>query len=273
MTITTISPDLRARTRRNGREGPGIGRLLRAEWTKLRTLRSTWITVLVTVGSSVALAHLNARTVAARWPAMDDVERAAVDPANTALVGVVLTTVFLGSLAARGIAVEYSTGMIDATFLASGTRKAVLAAKTLLVVLVAAAVALPTNLASYLIGVATLDAAGVAMPTSTGEAGAAIVAATGAVALFAGLGLGLGALTRRPAAGNIALAVLVLGGQILAAAVPSAVRPYLPSTALEASVSLQPRTGLLEPATALAVLGGYAALVLVAAGWAVRSDR
>lgn len=266
-------------THRRSGAGPAAGwpvslaRLLRAEWTKLRTLRSTWLTVVVTVGSSVGLAHLNARAVAARWPAMGATERAAVDPANTALVGVVLTTVLVGALAARSIAVEYSTGMIDVTFLAARARGAVLATKALLVTLVTATVALPANVLSYLVGVATLRSASVDAHVTAGGAAGAIAAGSAAVALFGLIGLGLGALTRRPAAANVALAVVVLGGQILAAAVPSGGRPYLPSTALEASVSVVPRPALLGSTTALAVLAGYAAVLLALAARAVRADR
>lgn len=258
-----------------GSRSLGLARLLRAEWTKLRTLRSTWITLLAAVGSSVGLAHLNAGAVAARSAeaGAGAAERAAVDPANTALVGVVLATVLLGALAARCIAIEYSTGMIDVTFMAARSRAAVLGTKAVLVALVATVVALPANALSYVVGVAALDSAGVDAHAPAGDAAGAIVSATGAVALFALIGLALGALTRRPAAANIALAVLVLGGQILAAAVPTAVRPYLPSAALEASVSLAPGPGRLGSEAALAVLGLYAVVLLAAAARALRADR
>lgn len=273
MTTTVTPPTARSATGRSTGWGLGLARLVRAEWTKLRTLRSTWVTVLVTIGSSVGLARLNAGAVAARVADGDAAERAVVDPANTALVGVVLATILVGALAARCVAVEYSTGMIDVTFMAAPTRWAVLMAKALLVALVAVTVALPANVASYLVGVATLGSAGVDVPVSPGDAAGAVLSAAGAVTLFALIGLALGALTRRLAAANIGLAVLVLGGQILAAAVPPTVRPYLPSSALEASVSLSRGSTMLAPATALAVLALYAAVLLAAAARAVRSDR
>lgn len=251
----------------------GLARLLRAEWTKLRTLRSTWITLLAAVGASVGLAHLNAGAVAARSAGAGAAEGTAVDPANTTLVGVVLATVLVGALAARCIAIEYSTGMIDVTFMAARSRAAVLGAKAVLMATVAAAVALPANALSYVVGVAALDSAGVDAHAPAGDAVGAVVSATGAVALFALIGLALGALTHRPAAANIALAVLVLGGQILAAAVPAAVRPYLPSAALEASVSLEPGADRLSSEAALAVLALYAVVLVAAAARALRTDR
>jgi len=270
---TTITSPARLPGAGPGSWPVGRARLLRAEWTKLRTLRSTWITLAVAAGSSVGLAHLNAGAVAARSAGAGAADRAAVDPANTALVGVVLATVLVGALAARCIAIEYATGMIDVTFMAAPSRAAVLEAKAVLVALMAVAVALPANGLSYVVGVAALRSAGVETSAPVGDAVGAILSAAGAVALFALIGLALGALTRRPAAANIALAVLVLGGQILAAAVPTAARPYLPSAALEASVSLSPGAARFGPAAALAVLALYAVVLLAAAARALRSDR
>lgn len=255
------------------RTGTSIGRLLLAEWTKLHTLRSTWITAMVTLAASVGLAYLNATTVADRWPNMTEGERGTVDPANTALVGVVLTTILVGTLAARCIAIEYSTGMIDLTFMTAPSRRAAMAAKALLVVIVTVTVAVPANVASYLTGVAVLDSAGIQLGVTTSEGAAAVLSGATAVTAFALIALALGAITRRLVAASITLAVLVLGGQILAAAVPAAMRPYLPSAALEASVSLHAAPGLLSPTAALTVLGLYAALLLTVAARTVRADR
>ena len=38
--------------------GGGFARLLRAEWTKLRSLRSTWICVALTIGLTTLMAYL-----------------------------------------------------------------------------------------------------------------------------------------------------------------------------------------------------------------------
>ena len=38
--------------------GAGFAQVLRAEWTKLRSLRSTWICVALTIGLTILLAYL-----------------------------------------------------------------------------------------------------------------------------------------------------------------------------------------------------------------------
>ena len=53
---------------------------LRAEWTKLRTLRSVWMTMAISVVASVSLAALAASSNARDWKDMTAEERLAFDP-------------------------------------------------------------------------------------------------------------------------------------------------------------------------------------------------
>src|SRR5438309_8969218 len=125
---------------------------LKAEWTKLRTLRSTWYTVGGAALISVALASLICVATVSQWDQMSAKQRAEFDPTSTALIGVLFAACILGSLAVRAITSEYTSGMIRVTFTAIPGRRGVLAAKAAILAVIAFPVALATNVASYFIG-------------------------------------------------------------------------------------------------------------------------
>ena len=57
----------------------------RAEWTKLRTLRSTWLTVGIGALASVAVAALVCVAQVSQWDSMSERQRLDFDPTSTAL--------------------------------------------------------------------------------------------------------------------------------------------------------------------------------------------
>ena len=88
MTTTTHTIDapfvLRpAPTARN----PAITRLLHSEWTKLRTLPSTWRTAIIAVALSVGLGALLCVAQAGEWATMTRSQRATFDPTACSLGG------------------------------------------------------------------------------------------------------------------------------------------------------------------------------------------
>jgi hypothetical protein len=86
-----------------------------------------------------------------------------------------------------------------------------------------------------------------------------------AVSLIAIIGVGLGGLIRHTAASTTALVLVIVGGVTVGQLLPAGLRQYVPGTALEAAVTVNHSAGLLRPGAAIAVLGVYAAIVLVAA--------
>jgi ABC-2 type transport system permease protein len=119
---------------------------LHAEWTKLRTLASTWGLLAGAVALTVTV---SAATVAATAVAPG------LDPAKLSLTGIQAGQAVVAILAVLVISNEYSTGMIRVTLTAMPRRQTVLAAKAALaggLVLVAGAVAvLASVLAARLI--------------------------------------------------------------------------------------------------------------------------
>jgi ABC-2 type transport system permease protein len=243
-----------------------IIRTLRAEWTKVRTLPSTWRTAVIAVTLSVGLGIILCVSQANQWASMTTQERLTFDPTACSLGGFFLVgAVLLGSLAVRTVTAEYPTGMIRSTFTAMPTRRLVLVAKAA----VTAAFVFPVALLAVIISFAAGQRvfAGKHLDVSIGHPGVlqALVFAALAVSLVAIIGVGLGGLIRHTAAATTALVLVIVGGAVLGQFLPAGLRQYLPGTALEAAVTVHRSAGLLGPGSAIVVLCLYAVVALSAA--------
>jgi len=243
-----------------------ITRTVKAEWTKLRTLPSTWRTAVMAVTISIGLGAVLCISQANQWATMTAQQRRTFDPTACSLAGFFLVgAVLLGALAVRTVTAEYSTGMIRSTFTAMPTRRLVLAAKAAVTAAFAFPVALLAVFVSFEVGQRVF--AGKHLQASFGHPGVlrAMVFAALAVSLIAIIGVGLGGLIRHTAAATTALVMIIVGGVTLGQFLPAGLRQYLPGTALEAAVTVHWSAGLLRPGTAIIVLGVYAIVALVAA--------
>ncbi len=109
---------------------PRIRRIAKAEWTKLRTLPSTWRAVVMAFVISVGLGAILCVSQVQQWSKMTAGQRQTFDPTACSLFGLVFVgAVLLAALGVRAMTAEYVTGMIRSTFAATPTRRRVLAAK------------------------------------------------------------------------------------------------------------------------------------------------
>src|SRR5262249_45248866 len=90
-------------------------RVLRSEWTKLRSLRSTRWSLLIGVILPSGLSCAFAAIPAARWSHMSIEEQLNRHPVEIATAGVNLSQLAIGVLGVLVISGEYSTGMIRAS--------------------------------------------------------------------------------------------------------------------------------------------------------------
>jgi len=227
-------------------------RVLRAEWTKLCALRSTWIMLALVV---VLPAGLGAGAGAQS-------HRASVGAAFT---GVDVVSLLLGVFGILTVTGEYGSGLIRATFAAVPRRALVLAAKAVAL----AALALPFALAASTaaIGLNRMLAGGTPA-VEPGTLRATIGAAVAPVAL-ALLGLGFGALVRHTA---VAITVYVLS-MLVVPAVVEAVLPtdfggkavrFVPVAAAQGLYAVGNPFRMFSPGPAAAVLAVWVAAVLCA---------
>lgn len=246
---------------------------LQAEWTKIRSLRSTWYTVGGAALLSIAMSALICLATVTQWDQLTSTERAQFDPTSQTLVGVLFATVIFGSLAVRAITSEYSTGMIRITFSALPGRRSVLAAKAAILAAVAFPVALAANVVGFIAGTQIL--AGKVDPPSLSDPDVlrAIVFGALAVSLVSVFGLGLGGIIRRTAGATTAVSMAIIGTQIFGMLLPEAIRQFLPGMAIQGMVGVEDAAGVLTPIASLGVLAAYAAAAIgVAATLIARRD-
>jgi hypothetical protein len=248
------------------RPAPKTRRALKAEWTKLRTLPSTWRTVIMAMVISIALGTVLCISQVHAWATMTAQQRQVFDPTACSLFGIVFVgAVLLAALGVRAVSAEYMTGMIRSTFTATPTRRLVLAAKAAVTGAFVFPVALLAAVVSFEVGQRVF--AGKHLQVGLGHPGVfrAVVFGALAVSLIAVLGVGLGGLIRHTAAATTTLVLVIVGGVTLGQLLPAGLRQYVPGTALEAAVTVNRSAGLLRPGAAIGILGLYAAITLAAA--------
>jgi ABC-2 type transport system permease protein len=257
---------------------PRFAQVLGAEWCKLRSLRSTYLTLLVTLLLTAGLSALLCWTYVARYSQLSFSDRIRVaDPAFISVSGVLLAQVAVGVLGVLTMSSEYSTGMIRVTFSAVPRRLEVLAAKVVIFLVVSLGVGVLSGFASFFAGQAILSRIGLGL--SITQPGCLRVAF--GVALYLGvlglIGLALGAIIRRTAGAVAALFALLLILPAIASALPSPwdvdILRYLPDQAGIALLHLIVAPGRLAPWNGFVVFVAYgAAALLLAAVLVSRRD-
>ena len=137
MTMTTTAPIGMAS---NASMKPGFGATLQSEWTKLRSLRSTWIIVALGIGLSIGFSALIALTSGLTHDGWNATVREAFDPVLTTNSGSLFGCIFLIVLGVTAVTSEYSSRMIRTTFIGNPRRLQVFAAKTTVVALLGLAI-------------------------------------------------------------------------------------------------------------------------------------
>lgn len=198
---------------------PGLRAAVAAEWTKFWSLRSVRIALVLGAGLGVGAVALLAWAVLATWQEWPAQERAAFRPAESALVGMIVTGTVFVVLGVTAVSSEYSSRMVALTFTATPRRERVLLAK---VVVVGAATFVATALAAAgMVLVAQVMFAGRGQPGSGGLRLTGLVLGIAAnAALFSAIVVGV-TFVLRSAAGAV-------GGLLALTFVPPALGPLLP---------------------------------------------
>ena len=193
-------------------------RVIRSEWIKLRTLRSTFWTLISAVVLVVGIATLVASAIPDKAALVDRVsaaQRAAVEAqaanfaTTAATAGLTFASLIIAVLGVLVISGEFSTGMIRSSFTAVPRRFPVFAAKTLVLFVVAFVVGLISFAASWAVAVPILTSKGYTGDLFSADTLWAILGAGAYLGLVAVFALGVGAILKSTA-GGIAGALGVL---------------------------------------------------------------
>jgi ABC-2 type transport system permease protein len=257
-----------------------VRRTLTSEFTKIRTVRSTYATLALLVLAAVAWCVAFCLGTVHNWPSMSASDRAGFDPVQSSVIGLAslgqLVIVVFGALS---ITSEYTTGMIRTSLTVMPHRAVWYWSKLAVFAAISLVLSLLTSFGVFFLGKALLGPTHVTMSLSDPSALRSVFIAAMYVEVCGLFAYGVGALTRNTAAGlTIAYGCLTLLPQ-LAKALPSgldhALARWIPGgDALVAmtTTSAQGPDNMFPAWVELAVFACYAA-ILVTAGAAQFKNR
>ncbi|MEY2462097.1 MAG: type transport system permease protein [Acidimicrobiaceae bacterium] len=265
---TVVDPSSAAEAVREPGLGSVFAAAVRAEWTKLRTVRSTMWSLLVAVAIIIGLGALFCAARVSRWDRFDAAELRRFDPTAFSLNGLFLAQLAIGVLGVLVITSEYATGQIRATLGATPQRTLVLAAKVLVFTAVTFVVGLVACFAAFFIGQSIFSAKHAQASLGDPDVLRAVVGGALYLSVLGALGIGLGAIFRRTAGAIAALVGMLLILPVLAGFLPSPwnddVSKYLPGQAGGEIFRVVARSSnSLSPWTGFAVFVAYAVVSLV----------
>jgi ABC-2 type transport system permease protein len=246
--------------------------VIRSEWIKLRTLRSSWIVMAATTGAVIGIGMLVSYFTKTHWTSLGPDDRASFNAVDRALTGVNFAQLTIGVLGVLFVTGEYGTGMIRSTLAAAPTRTPVLAGKAAVFAAVTLVCSLAATVVAFALGEALLGSHGVGW----GAPGAtrAVFGAALYLTVVGLMGVALGFLIRSTAGGVGALFGVLLIVPVIFEALPSSwnntVGPYLPSNAGGALWSLHHDHSVLSPWAGFGVFCAWAAFGLIAAAVVLR---
>jgi ABC-2 type transport system permease protein len=253
--------------------GPPAARFTGAvlsEWTKFRTLPSTFWTLLVApalgVGFGALLSFAGARSYATLTPA----DQASFDPTATSLAGHVMAQLAIAVLGVLIITSEYATGMIRTSLTAVPRRGRLLAAKALVLTVVALAVSEVIEFGAFFAGQAVL--AGQDAPhAGLGEPHVlrAVIGAGLYLAVVGLLGVAVGTLIRATAGAIATMVAVTLLVPIFTPVLPESwarvVGRFWPTMAGRQIMAVRPSAHALGPWTGFGLMCAAVGVVLGAA--------
>ncbi|GLY94098.1 ABC transporter permease subunit [Actinoplanes sp. NBRC 103695] len=245
-------------------------RVIRSEWIKFWSLRSTTITLAVAVLLFVGLGLLAASMSASGQ--LEDGDGPG-NPVDLSLAGMNFAQLIVGTLGVLFMAGEYSTGMIRSSLAAVPGRLGVLWGKAMVFAVVTFVLMLVSAFLAFLGGQAILGDSGASL--SDPGVVRAIAGSAGYLTSAGLLGLALGALLRStPAALSTYFGVMFLLSGIVGLLLPESWRdnvgPYLPESAGAAMGAVTRGENELTPWGGLLVLLAYLAIVGGAAAWRLK---
>jgi ABC-type transport system involved in multi-copper enzyme maturation permease subunit len=272
-TTAAVSPVARVRAVPAVTRRPGLAGTLRSELTKIRSVRSTYWTLLAQVVASLAWAGLDCGGIASHWP-----QDRGFNPASASLSGQVglgeLIIVVLGALV---ITSEYSAGMIRTSLAVMPRRGVLYAAKAIVFAVVSFTVSVAASFGAFFTGQAIL--AGKHINTTLAQPGVlrAVLLSAAVVTVFGLLAYGMGAIIRHTAGAITAIFGLIFLIPMLDQALPTSwyndIVRWLPGAQALTPISSSAGSGsyvsghLFSAWGEFAVFCGYAAVLLAAGAW------
>ncbi len=260
-------------TPRDDPSGGLIPDLMRSEWTKFWTVRSSYWTLFASVAALIGLSAILCAVYVAQYAHTSAIDKATFDPASFSLTGFFLAQLAIGVLGVLVITNEYGSGMIRSTFAAVPQRLTLLAVKAGVFAAITFVVTTSACFIAFILGQSILSSKGVGTSLGAPNVLRTVIGTGVYLALLGLLALGLGTIIRKTAGAIAAVFGLVLVVPPLVSLLPgsmNAVQKYLPSNAGQALISTgrhgTTTTPQLAPWAGFGVFCLWAAAALVIAG-------
>lgn len=243
--------------------------VIRSEWVKFRTLRSTAWSIVALFVLTIGIGALVSAARASRY--VNHGFKAGFDPTRVSLTGLLFGQLAIGVLGVLVITAEYSTGTIRSTLAAIPRRPIVLAAKAVTFGLVALLVSELVCFAAFFAGQAIISRSAPYATLSTPGALRSVVGGGLYLFVLALLALGLGTLIRHTAGAITAFVGILLILPLILQSLPisyiNAIGKYLPANIGIAMMSPHNLPDSFSAWRGFAILCIYAAVALLAGGW------
>jgi len=245
----------------------GFADALRSEFTKIRSTRSTYWTLLALIVITVGIGAIACYGTASHAPQID---RASFDATQLSLGGLYVGQLVIAVLGALTITSEYSTGMIRTSLAVQPRRGTLFAAKAIVFAVVSLVTGLVASFASFFIGQALLSSHHLNVTLSQPNVLRAVIGGALFLTACGMLAYGLGAILRHTAGAITAAIGLLFVLTVLVNFLPGTwqdhVNKWMPAIAgsqVWVTKASSPET-LFSAWAGLAVLAGYAAIAIVA---------
>jgi ABC-2 type transport system permease protein len=140
-----------------GRLRVTLPRVIQSEWTKLWSLRSTYIALLVMFVTTVGIGVIESVVTVHQWHTLSASSKASFDPITTSLTGVYFAELVVGVMGVLIVSGEYATGMIRASLTVVPRRLPVFWGKIVVFVAVFGTASLVSAFGSFFVSQAILS--------------------------------------------------------------------------------------------------------------------
>jgi ABC-2 type transport system permease protein len=253
-----------------------FGDVLRSEWVKLRSVRSTFWALTVTVVLGIGLGAVISAVTAHAYAKFSVSGKLSWDPTGISQSGVAIASVAIVVLGVLCVSSEYSSGMIRTSLIAVPKRGRVLAAKSLVLAVVTFVVGEVVSFTAFFASQALIS--GHAPHAALGDPG--VVRAVAGSGLYltalAVLSVAAGALLRHPAAAIACMMAVLFVLPGIAQALPDSwrhpVTEFWPTQAGSQLTNVYHSAHTLQPWPGFGVMCLFVAIVY-AIGWTLLDRR
>jgi ABC-type transport system involved in multi-copper enzyme maturation permease subunit len=266
MATTQIAPAARQRLLPPETGRAGFGDALRSEFTKIKSTRSTYWTLLALVVVCVGIGALASAGAASQ---ANGISKDTFDATQQSLAGLYVGQLIIAVLGALTITSEYATGMIRTTLSVQPRRGVVFAAKAVVFAVISLVTGLIASFASFFVGQALMSGHHLSVTLGDPNVLRAVIGGGLFLAACGMLAYGLGAILRHTAGAVTAAIGLLFVLSVLINFLPQSwqdnVDKWVPALAGSQvwATKVSPGAHQFPAWGGFAVLAGYAAVAMI----------